>query len=129
MAVYSTARSWTRDGAEPLRRSCRFRDSEARVERGEDDEREEGSREQTPDHNSGERLLDLGARAGRERHRHETERGDERGHCIGAEARQRAFSDGALRVYAVSDQLANLRQHDEAVQHGDARQRDEADGG
>ncbi len=61
------------------------------------------------------------------RHRKESERRDERGHQDGPQAGAASLENRVLDRPAVVRELAHERHHDEPVQHGHARERDEAD--
>ena len=79
------------------------------------------------DHHRGEGALDLGAGAGRERHRHETHRRDQRRRQHGPEHRHGADHDGIAEPAFRLEPPAHFTAHDHAVEHGDPGDRDEAD--
>src|SRR3546814_7248730 len=72
-------------------------------------------------------FLNLRAWAGGERHRHEPERGDQRGHDHGPEPGCRAPDTGCRPVHAIPHQVLDRCDHDEAVQYRNTRQGDEPD--
>ena len=68
------------------------------------------------------------AAAGRQRHRQEPERRDQRGHQHGTEPRDRAIDDRLLQRLPLLTQLVDEGDHHETIQHGDTGQGDETDG-
>ena len=96
-----------------------------RVEGGEREQRQQRRADQAADYDGGDGFLHLGAGSGRERHRQEAERGDERCHGHRSQARHRASEDRRARRQPAIHQLADVGAHHEAVEDGDAGKRDE----
>ena len=90
------------------------------VEHGQQNEGEESRSDDAADDDGGQRALHFRARAGGNRHRHEAEAGDERGHQLRAQARQCAFDDGVAHVAALRAQLVDVADEHDAVEHGHA---------
>ena len=76
-----------------------------------------------------ERALNLGAGSGRQRHRYKAQRGDQRRHGDGPQPGEGTAENGVHLLVSLRDQLLDVGQHHKAVEHGDAGESDEADGG
>ena len=73
--------------------------------------------------------LHLGAGAGRDRHGNEAEGRDRAGREDRAHRVRRSVDQRVFQGTAVLDSPLHVSRHDHAVEHGDARERDEPDGG
>src|SRR5579862_49429 len=99
------------------------------VEHRKNKQHQQGRRDQAADHDYCQRPLGLGAYAGRQRHRQQAERSEQRCHQHGAQPGHRPLRDCLLGRQAVILQFIEERHHDDAVQDGLAEQRDESDRG
>ena len=90
---------------------------------------QQGRADDSADHDGGQRPLYFGARTGRDRHRHEAERCDERGHQHWTQPLQSALAHGLRHGAALAAQPLDERDDHQPVQHGHAGQGDEADAG
>jgi ATP dependent DNA ligase-like protein len=100
--------------------------AKAYIECGQHEQGQQGGTHEAADDDGGDRLLHLGAGAGDNRHRDESERGHERGHRNRTQACQRTFDDRLALALALGDQLLDEAQHHQAVEHCNAGERDEA---
>src|SRR5262249_46395758 len=108
------------------------------VHHGQNEDRQKSRREQAANDDGRERSLDLAPRCGRQGHWEEAERCDERGHehrpqpQLGR-AEDRLTVGNALLIFIWAAlpplELSGERDENEAVEDGDAEERDEADPG
>jgi len=92
-------------------------------------QRQQRRRQNPPNDYGCQRPLHFRSGAGCQRHRHESQRRHQRGHQDRPPARHGAFEDGVVERAAFFAQGADEGDHDQAVEHRHAGQRDEADGG
>src|ERR1035437_7368424 len=97
------------------------------VEHGQQYEGEESRGNYTADDDGGQRTLHFRASARGNRHRDKAETGHQRGHELWAEAGQCAFDDGVTDAAPFPAQLVDEADQHDAVEHGNATQRDEPD--
>ena len=72
--------------------------------------------------------MDFGAGAGRDGHGNEAEAGDESGHGFGSEPRERALPNGFFERLSFRAELVDKADQHDAVEDGNAAERDETDG-
>ncbi len=83
-------------------------------------QREQCRRQDAADDHGCQRALHLSTGAGRYRHRDETERRNQGSHQHGAQPRQRTLVDRFIQAHTVFAQTADVGDHHQPVQHGDA---------
>src|SRR5581483_376982 len=97
------------------------------VKRGQDVERQQSGANQSANHDTGERLLDFASWSGCKEHRHETERRHAGRDQDGSQPKDGAFDHSQFYVHSFAPQFVEVAHHDDAVEHRDAEQCDEAD--
>ncbi len=107
----------------------RFRNAKAPEQDREQDECERCRAHQPADHDNGQRLLDFRTGPRSEQQRHQSEGGDAGGHHHRTQPAYRAFEDNVGNRHAICEKFVEVADQDQAVEHSDPEQGDEADGG
>jgi hypothetical protein len=101
----------------------------AQVKGRQHEERQERRRHEPANHDDGQRFLNLGSDAVRQRHRHEAKHRQQRRHEHRPETDGRSSDHRVQRRQALRAQIGEVADHDDAVQDRLAEERDESDRG
>jgi hypothetical protein len=97
------------------------------VHRGQHEQGQRGGNRQTADHHGRDPALHVAADARMDRRRQHAQRGDGRGHEHRTQTFGGALHNGFVQLQAGFSHAIEIRHHDDAVLHRDAKQRDESD--
>ena len=103
--------------------------AEVGIEQRQDIERQKRRGNQSTNHNSGERLLNLSSAGCGQRHGNKAQARDQRCDEHGPETIGCALLHRLMQIFSLLPELIDVAYHDHTIQHRNAKERDESDAG